>query len=133
MYEIFKCGQRILTVFLDADTSGAVHFFHFRFGAFFWKIVLSVGQVTAYVLLYLQRINPRCRPITRKKNKTIRRKTRKSLQHHSSLDPPTSRCTLPLSLLFFQSLGPAFHGGQLCVVNMEGDVAPYMRGLFVAL
>jgi len=30
-------------------------------------------------------------------------------------------------------IGPEFRGGQICVVNLENNVAPYMRGLFVTL
>ena len=32
-----------------------------------------------------------------------------------------------------QDLGPGFKGGEFCVVNLEGDVAVYMRVLFFLL
>ncbi|XP_023338658.1 uncharacterized protein LOC111709266, partial [Eurytemora carolleeae] len=38
-----------------------------------------------------------------------------------------------ISFLSLDSLGLAFKGGQMCAVNMENNVAPYMRGMFVVL
>ena len=32
-----------------------------------------------------------------------------------------------------QELGPAWQGGQFCIVNLELDAAPYMRLLFLLL
>ena len=32
-----------------------------------------------------------------------------------------------------QDLGPAWKGGQFCIVNLELDAAPYMRLLFLLL
>ena len=34
---------------------------------------------------------------------------------------------------YFQELGPAFAGGQYCVVSLEVDAAPYMRLHFFIL
>ena len=37
------------------------------------------------------------------------------------------------NLAVLQELGPAFTGGEFCVVSLEADPAPYMRSLFCSL
>ena len=38
-----------------------------------------------------------------------------------------------MSCYSLQDLGPAWQGGQFCIVNLELDAAPYMRLLFLLL
>ncbi len=68
-------------------TSGAVNFFHFRFGAFFWKIVLYWTCYRLLTTLFAAFYQKMSINYLHEQNKTKRRKTKKSLQQHSSLDP----------------------------------------------